>query len=57
MIVRSGASTNADELPPVRRLRFIEKPVESARLLDVIAEELPRDAPRAAEAGGSARAP
>jgi signal transduction histidine kinase len=39
MIAKSG-STNRDELPPLQRIRFVEKPVNPAELLGVLAEEL-----------------
>lgn len=40
MIVRAGARPTADDLPPVRRIRFVERPIESASLLAAVAEEL-----------------
>ncbi len=40
MMVRSGVTPIIDDLPPVERLRFIEKPVDTATLLRVVAEEL-----------------
>ncbi|MGH8173395.1 MAG: ATP-binding protein, partial [Rhodanobacteraceae bacterium] len=40
MMVRSGVPPIIDDLPPVERLRFIEKPVDTGTLLRVVAEEL-----------------
>jgi signal transduction histidine kinase len=40
MIVRAGASAPTEDLPPVKRIRFIEKPIESTTLLAAVAEEL-----------------
>ncbi|HVT31256.1 MAG TPA: response regulator [Rhodanobacteraceae bacterium] len=40
MIVRPGYRPSADELPPVERIRFVERPIESATLLAAVAEEL-----------------
>jgi DNA-binding NtrC family response regulator len=40
MLVRSGVTPIIDDLPPVERLRFIEKPVDTSTLLRVVAEEL-----------------
>jgi signal transduction histidine kinase len=40
MMVRSGVNPIIDDLPPVERVRFIEKPVDTGTLLRVVAEEL-----------------
>jgi signal transduction histidine kinase len=40
MIVRAGAPVPTEDLPPVKRVRFVEKPIESAMLLTAVAEEL-----------------
>jgi len=40
MIVRAGGPSFADDLPPVQRIRFIEKPIESAMLLEAVASEI-----------------
>jgi signal transduction histidine kinase len=40
MIVRAGAARLDDDLPPVQRIRFLEKPIESVMLLDAVAEEI-----------------
>jgi signal transduction histidine kinase len=44
MIVRQGANARTDDLPPVQRIRFVEKPIESATLLNVVSEEILRGA-------------
>ncbi len=44
MVVRSGGGGRTDDLPPVKRIRFVEKPIESAALLDAVAAEIPRNA-------------
>jgi len=43
MIVRKGGVANADELPPVKRIRFVEKPIESTALLEAVAAEIARN--------------
>jgi signal transduction histidine kinase len=40
MIVRQGGVAHVDELPPVKRIRFVEKPIESAALLEAVATEI-----------------
>lgn len=40
MMVRPGGARLVDDLPPVERIRFVEKPVDAATLLDVVAEEI-----------------
>jgi hypothetical protein len=40
MIVRAGVRPPLDELPPVQRIRFLERPIESASLLSAVADEL-----------------
>jgi CheY-like chemotaxis protein len=45
MIVRAGSPTLTDELPPVQRIRFIQRPIESAMLLNAVWEEITREAP------------
>jgi CheY-like chemotaxis protein len=40
MIVRAGTRPPADELPPVKRIRLLERPIESATLLAAVAEEI-----------------
>jgi signal transduction histidine kinase len=40
MIVRAGAKSFADDLPPVERIRFVERPIASSVLLNVVAEEI-----------------
>ena len=42
--VRPGATSFADDLPPVKRIRFVEKPIDSAMLLDAVADEIRRSA-------------
>jgi signal transduction histidine kinase len=42
MFVRPGGAGNADELPPVKRIRFVEKPIDSAALLEAVAAEISR---------------
>ncbi len=44
MVVRPGGGGRTDDLPPVKRIRFVEKPIESAALLDAVAAEIPRNA-------------
>jgi len=44
MIVRRGASARTDDLPPVQRIRFVEKPIDSTTLLNVVSEEILRGA-------------
>jgi CheY-like chemotaxis protein len=43
MFVRSESSGHADDLPPVKRIRFVEKPIESAALLEAVAAEIARN--------------
>jgi signal transduction histidine kinase len=50
MIVKAGGAGRADDLPPVKRIRFVEKPIESAALLDAVAAEIERNV--AASKGG-----
>ena len=40
MIVRPDAPKPIDDLPPVQRIRFVEKPIDSAMLLNAVAEEI-----------------
>ena len=40
MIVRAGSKSFAEDLPPVERIRFVERPIESSVLLNVVAEEI-----------------
>lgn len=40
MLVRPGAPKLTDDLPPVERIRFVEKPIESAMLLNAVSEEM-----------------
>jgi len=40
MMVRAGGARMIDDLPPVERIRFVEKPVDAATLLRVVAEEI-----------------
>jgi len=42
MFVRPGGVAHVDDLPPVKRIRFVEKPIESAALLDAVAAEIAR---------------
>jgi len=44
MIVRAGGVAHVDDLPPVRRIRIVEKPIESAALLEAVAAEIARNA-------------
>jgi nitrogen-specific signal transduction histidine kinase len=43
MFVRPGGAGRADDLPPVKRIRFVEKPIESAALLEAVAAEIARN--------------
>ena len=43
MFVRPGSAGRADDLPPVKRIRFVEKPIESTALLDAVAAEISRN--------------
>jgi signal transduction histidine kinase len=43
MFVRPGGSGHTDDLPPVKRIRFVEKPIESAALLEAVAAEIGRN--------------
>lgn len=43
MFVRPGSAGHADDLPPVKRIRFVEKPIESAALLEAVAAEITRN--------------
>ena len=49
MFVRPGGVAHVDDLPPVKRIRFVEKPIESRALLEAVAAEIVRN--------GSAPAP
>jgi signal transduction histidine kinase len=40
MMVRAGVPPIIDDLPPVERIRFVERPIDTATLLRVVAEEL-----------------
>lgn len=42
MFVRPGGAGHADDLPPVKRIRFVEKPIEAAVLLEAVAAEIAR---------------
>lgn len=46
MIVRAGSKSFADDLPPVERIRFVQKPIESSMLLNAVAEEIAAGAPK-----------
>jgi len=39
MMTRAGAKTISDDLPPVERIRILEKPIDTAGLLNAVAEE------------------
>ena len=43
MFVRPGSAGHADDLPPVKRIRFVEKPIEAAALLEAVAAEITRN--------------
>ena len=40
MMVRAGVPPIIDDLPPVEHIRFVERPIDTATLLRVVAEEL-----------------
>ena len=40
MMVRPGNRAIADDLPPVERIRFVDKPIDAGTLLRVVAEEI-----------------
>jgi len=42
MIVRAGAPKSIEDLPPVQRIRFVEKPIEANVLLNAVADEIHR---------------
>jgi signal transduction histidine kinase len=42
MIVRAGAPKSIEDLPPVQRIRFVEKPIEANLLLTAVADEIHR---------------
>jgi len=42
MIVRQGAPKSIEDLPPVQRIRFVEKPIEANMLLNAVADEIHR---------------
>ena len=42
MVVRAGAPKSIEDLPPVQRIRFVEKPIEANVLLNAVADEIHR---------------
>jgi CheY-like chemotaxis protein len=42
MVVRAGAPKSIEDLPPVQRIRFVEKPIEANLLLAAVADEIHR---------------
>ncbi|MET0232381.1 MAG: response regulator [Rhodanobacteraceae bacterium] len=40
MLVRQGAPKSMEDLPPVQRIRFVEKPIEANALLNAVAAEI-----------------
>ena len=42
MIVRQGAQKSIEDLPPVQRIRFVEKPIEANVLLHAVSDEIHR---------------
>lgn len=46
LMIAKNASGNLEELPPLRRIRFVDKPVNVGQVIQVLAEELRNTTPR-----------